>query len=89
MELKQTERGFLYAEFKDGYRQPCSIQQSSAYAPCIWLGLDAEIDLNTGEVVDDRSKRMHLTQAQVKDLLPLMEAFARTGRIDVKVEEGE
>lgn len=40
-EIKQTTRGFNYAEFFDLYGAKCSIQRSSlASEPAIWFGCD-------------------------------------------------
>lgn len=38
--MKQTCRGFVYGEFRDCHGEKCSIQESSAVEPCLWLGLD-------------------------------------------------
>lgn len=41
MEIKKTQRGFDYTEFKDRYGAKCSLQKSSsALKDCIWLGVD-------------------------------------------------
>lgn len=41
MEMKKNGRGFRYAEFKDRYGVPCSIQKSSlAFEDAIWFGCD-------------------------------------------------
>jgi hypothetical protein len=69
--VKTTSRGFTIGEFKDRYGKPCSIQKSSlASEPCIWLGVKEAL----GE-----PSRMHLTQQQVADLLPLLQHFVETG----------
>jgi hypothetical protein len=79
--IKLTNRGFVLGKFKDKYNQPCSIQKSSlATEDCIWLGVEASIDLNTGEVLGDNN-RMHLTQDHVKMLLPFLTHFAETGEL--------
>ena len=71
---KLTERGFGFYEFKDKYGQECSLQDSSlASEPAVWLGVD--IDLKGDEI----QNRMHLTQEQVKALLPILTYFAETG----------
>jgi hypothetical protein len=92
-----TSRGFGLYEFKDRYNNACSIQKSSlATEDCIWLGLDnanpqilasktkeggtgwvsypipEDVSLNT---------RMHLTQDQVKELLPILKHFVETGHL--------
>lgn len=97
LEIKKTERGWDYIEFKDRYEQTCSIQKSSlAFENAIWFGLnDAEPQImakdtpqgGTGWVpysIPDEvilHTRMHLTQEQVKELLPILEKFAETGEI--------
>lgn len=36
----KTNRGFELQHFKDDYGVDCSLQESSAWAPHIWLGVD-------------------------------------------------
>ena len=55
------------AVFRDAGGRLCSLQESSATEPTIWLGLD-----NSGQ-------RMLLTQEQVKALLPALHLFANIG----------
>ena len=79
---KTTSRGFGLWEFKDKYGQECSLQDSSlASEPAIWLGVDVDLK---GEDVHDR---MHLTQEQVKALLPILTYFAETGEYVRDYEE--
>lgn len=67
IKLKRTQRGFLRGDFSDTYGTECSIQESSsATAPRLWLGA---------------STRMHLSQEQVKALLPHLQAFVKHGRL--------
>lgn len=74
--LKAGPRGLILGEFEDRYGQKCSIQESSlATDSAIWLGVD--VDLNGKEV----AARMHLTRAQVKDLIPVLRYFARNGSL--------
>ena len=91
MELKKTQRGFSKIEFKDRYGVSCSLQKSSlADEDCIWLGVDQikpEI-LHEGKWIPYPiptdvflSSRMHLTQEQVKDLLPYLLHFAEKGEL--------
>ncbi len=94
MEIKRskTERGFPYATFTDRYDHECSIQKSSlAFEQAIWIGInDAEpqildeefgwIEFHVPEEVLMHTQ-MHLTQEQVKDLLPILQKFAKTGEI--------
>lgn len=68
MKVKKNDRGFRLVEFIDFYGIPCSIQESSlATEQAIWLGRDYA--------------RMHLSQAQVQELLPLLQHFAETGEL--------
>jgi len=67
MKVKKTERGFSIAKFKDQKKQECCIQKSStAGLDCIWLGMVG-------------TDRMHLSQKQVKKLIPLLQKFVDTG----------
>lgn len=88
IKLKKTQRGFLRGEFKDLYGANCSIQKSSlATEDAIWLGLESGthyIGTRPTEKVEefwDCSARMHLSQKQVKDLLPLLQYFAEHGEL--------
>lgn len=94
IELKPTSRGFNRGDFKDRYGHSCSIQMSSlATEACIWLGLNNP-DLQDGRGMPSEGwkefklpegvlgfSRMHLTQAHVKALLPLLQHFAETGEL--------
>lgn len=85
-----TYRGFPMICFKDHYGETCSLQVSSLVEPtCCWFGIDTPsvrvmvpgkgwqpVKLPTGAVV---SSRMHLTQDQVRALLPHLVAFAESG----------
>lgn len=35
----KTSRGFILKKFTDAYEEKCSLQESSAYVPHIWLGV--------------------------------------------------
>lgn len=92
MKIQATDRGFPIAYFKDRYNTQCHIQKSSlAGEDCIWLGINEadpqilvpgegwkpfpipkEVFINTA---------MHLTQDQVRELLPMLQRFADTGEI--------
>ena len=92
--LRKTARGFQIAEFKELYGKDCSIQESSlATEAAIWLGIDApsvrvivkgkgwqDVPLPEGGSVRGR---MHLSQEQVQDLLPLLQRFAETGYLSL------
>ena len=88
----QTGRGFTLIEFTDRYDVKCSLQKSSlATEDAIWFGCDnanpramiagfgwKEIELPEDTVCDTR---MHLTQDQVKELLPVLQYFAEHGEL--------
>jgi len=75
LEKGKSDRGFGFYQFKDKYGQKCSLQDSSlATEPAIWFGVDINMK---GEKVQ---YRMHLTQEQVKELLPILTHFAETGK---------
>lgn len=68
------EKGVGKFSFEDDYKQKCSIQKSnSALENKIWFGVDK--DINGKAIV----ARMHLTQDQVRILLPYLQKFADTG----------
>lgn len=93
-----TNRGFSLIKFEDTYKDKCSIQKSSyGSEPRIWFGisdanpqiciqgqgfvpyeLPEEVHINT---------RMHLNQEQVRQLLPILEHFAKTGNLDWDIGE--
>lgn len=83
--LTHTERGFARIDFRDKSGQPCSMQESSsADEACIWLGVHARTDLNTGvPMADSQNFRMHLTRQQVEELIPLLQHFVKTGKVEV------
>lgn len=85
IEFKQTNRGFEIGFFEDRYRQKCSIQDSSlAVEAAIWLGVDntgPDIKGPSGKFSEEISSRMHLTQSQVEELLPVLKRFVSTGTI--------
>jgi hypothetical protein len=92
---KITKRGFSLIEFNDFYDVKCNIQHSSlALIDAIWIGaediglkkhvkgkftnVDLSGDENTSYIANNR---MHLTQDQVKALLPTLKHFAKTGEL--------
>lgn len=92
MELTKTQRGFDLTYFMDRYGNKCSLQKSSiATEDCIWLGIDTPKltifeDENRGKYINTKipdnwsvDSRMHLTQQQVKELLPILQKFVDTG----------
>lgn len=75
MKLHPTERGFLYGKFTDRFGSKCSLQESSlATEAAVWLGVDTAFD-------GKECTRMHLTQDMVRDLLPALQHFAKTGEL--------
>jgi len=94
MKIKKTSRGFGRIEFIDYYGIKCSLQKSSlADKDAIWLGCnDADPkQLIPGQgwtpiKMPDKNEwmahtRMHLTQKEVKKLLPHLIKFVKTGEI--------
>jgi hypothetical protein len=79
---EKTDRGFTIVEFTDGNDTHCSLQKSSvATEDMIWLGRD---EIDPKELIPGEgwiSTRMHLTQNQVKALLPFLIKFVKTGDI--------
>ena len=76
--------GFTGRKFRDLYGARCSILESSlASAPAIWLGCDEGRLLGDGPPWPDKPRQllawMHLTQAQVRGLLPLLQHFVEHG----------
>jgi hypothetical protein len=90
LKKSKTNRGFGLYTFIDKYGVECSLQDSSlATEPAIWFGvnepnpkkLTKEKGWEKYELPEDihMSTRMHLTQEQVKKLLPILTFFAETG----------
>lgn len=77
--VQVTGRGFRRIEFKDGNGDACSIQESSAAEDSfIWLGCDEGTHHHvTGECL----ARMHLTQQHAAELIPILQHFAKTGKM--------
>lgn len=72
----RSETGLSKITFEDDYKQQCSLQKSNAALENkIWLGVDKDIN---GKAVN---ARMHLTQDQVRELLPFLQKFAETGEV--------
>lgn len=89
--MEHTERGFGSIKFKDSYGCECSLQESSAATlGHIWLGMDKDNKGNpVGEEFEGRrvGARMHLSRAQVADLLPYLQHFAATGKLGLPEED--
>jgi len=81
----ETPRGFGIIMFEDRYGQKCSIQDSSLATECaIWFGIDntgPQLEGPSGQRNEQIGARMHLTQAMVKQILPILKEFAKTGFI--------
>jgi hypothetical protein len=97
MEKKFTNRGFGKIEFNDCYDNKCKIQKSSiATVDAIWFGIEnPKVMMLASKLREDLTgwvdfpmpkdvsihSCMHLTQDQVKELLPILQKFAETGEI--------
>jgi hypothetical protein len=97
MEKTKTDRGFACIEFTDYYGAGCSIQESSlADKRAIWFGINnADPKIMASKVMEDGvgwvkypihedvllHTRMHLTQKEVAELLPVLQKFVDTGEI--------
>lgn len=92
LNVDKTARNFSIVKFQDQYGQNCSLQKSSlATEDAIWFGTDVDKlvifeNENMGKYIETDlpktfsvNSRMHLTQSQVKELLPLLQKFAETG----------
>ena len=72
----KDKKGLSKISFEDDYKQQCSLQKSNAALDHkIWLGVEKDIN---GKSIN---ARMHLTQEQVRDLLPYLQNFADTGEL--------
>lgn len=88
--VTRTERGFAHADFPCGGYPPLSVQVSSSAeddGPYLWLGVRkpevmvladgwTEVPLPPGASVFGRA---HLSTAQVRALIPLLQRFVKTG----------
>ena len=95
--FRKTDRGWDRLDFTDRYDLECSLQKSSiATENCIWFGLnDANPQIMASKVQEGGTgwvrypihkdvllaTRMHLTQEQVKNLLPILQRFVDTGEL--------
>jgi hypothetical protein len=87
--IKKTMNRFIglaSVEFSDHDFRICTIQDSSlATEAAIWFGVSnsgPQISGPSGKMSEDVNQRMHLTQEQVEDLLPFLNEFSNTGRLD-------
>lgn len=91
MKIEHTDREFDIVKFKDVYDKECSLQKSSAATfDAIWFGVTKPVIkvFQKGAwqdfVLPDEAliqTRMHLTQEQVKELLPYLIKFAESGNL--------
>lgn len=91
MKFQNNERGFTIAEFDDLYGNKCIIQKSSAALyDAIWMGISNPVIsvMVNGQWQDVKipadaviHSRMHLSQKMVRDMLPALEHFAKTGEL--------
>jgi len=93
----KTNRGFSLIEFMDLYGSKCSLQKSSlASEDAIWLGVDDPEPKVLASTIDPQgvgwvdvplnpdlslTTRMHLSQDQVRAMLPILQQFAETGEL--------
>lgn len=91
MKIDKTNREFQVIDFKDRNYVECSLQKSSlATEEAIWLGVNdsdpkqciggqwTPIEMPEGY---HSNTRMHLTQDQVRELLPYLLSFAELGEL--------
>ena len=68
METSTSARGFKNMSFYDANNRKCRLGESSAALhSCIWFGTNVSV--------------MHLTQEQVRELLPHLHKFVETGKL--------
>lgn len=95
-----NQRGFSLLDFTDRYGIECSLQESSlATEGAIWFGVNESntrycvpgegwVPFKFPEGLEVHSDtRMHLTQGQVKRLLPMLKHFEQTGCLP-EIEDG-
>ena len=92
MQKTKTHRGLALIKFKDNYGVSCRLQKSSlATDHAVWFGVDDPepkisipgcgwVPYPIPEEVSIRT-RMHLTQKQVKKLIPILQKFCKTGEL--------
>jgi hypothetical protein len=72
------EKGVNKILFEDSFKQQCSLQKSfNSLENEIWFGVDIDI---IGKTVNSF---MHLTQIQIKQLLPYLQKFSETGELNL------
>ena len=98
-----TQRGFPVMKFDDLYNTPCSLQLSSlAEERAVWLGLnEAEPKILASKIIDGGTgwvkyplheevfipTRMHLSQDQVRALIPVLQHFVDYGDLPDQEQE--
>jgi len=78
---KKTNRNFGYIDFKDNYKQECSIQESSNVIPHLWIGIEKDLE---GE---DVNQRMHLNVKQIKKIIPILQYFVENESLPTKYKK--
>lgn len=84
MKVETTGRGFEIIKFEDHNKQSCSLQQSSgigdyedAYdrpgSSFLWFGIDGQ--------------RMHLSREQVADLIQHLQAWSKSGSLELPADQ--
>lgn len=90
MNFTTSQRGFRHGKFHDTYGCECSISESSAAGyNAIWFGMDRDNEGNAFKHVDGHplGARMHLSQDQIKELLPILQFFAENGYLPRNSDE--
>lgn len=84
--VRRRSDGLRMIEFRDAYQVPCSIQESSAADPHVWVGCNENAAPVDGEPV---SPRMHLTRDHARLVVERLQCWIDTGSLlDPKTEGG-
>jgi hypothetical protein len=71
MKIQTDKHGLQTIQFEDRDETLWSLRESGQPdEPCLWMGADKPY-----------YKRMHLTQDHIRELLPLLQHFAETGKL--------
>lgn len=70
IKFKKNCRGFRCGSFKDSSGEECSLQESSAVEPCVWLGIDKIVP---------RVMSIHVPGLQPPKVVPDEDSTATTG----------
>jgi hypothetical protein len=83
--MTETERQFQIVLFRDRYKTPCSLQQSSLAdfeqpgSSAVWLGVDRQDGPRDGMFDAANHTRVHLDVKQVRALIAVLEMWVQTG----------